>query len=110
MLPAEHTLYCYKGQTYSQNCFFKQGGQPIDLTGITARAQIRPLENDEELIAAFDVTVEGSAGKVSLRLSDEVTAAICPGVYFWDLRMVDGQGEVGYYVKGKFIVSGRVTE
>ena len=110
MKPAEHNLYCYKGQTYVQNCYFKQSGQPIDLSGITATAQIRPAENDPDLIAAFDVTVEGSAGKVSLRLSDEVTAAICPGVYFWDLRMVDGQGEVGYYVKGKFIVSGRVTK
>ena len=109
MLPAEHTLYCYKGQTYSQNCYFKQNKQPIDLSGITATAQIRPAENDPDLIAAFDITVEGSAGKVSLRLSDEVTAEICPGAYFWDLRMEDGQGEVGYYVKGKFIVNGRVT-
>lgn len=110
MKPAEHNLYCYKGQTYSQNCYFKQNKQPIDLSGITATAQIRPAENDPDLTAAFDVTVEGSTGKVTLRLSDEVTAALCPGVYFWDLRMEDAQGEVGYYIKGKFIVSGRVTK
>ena len=109
MKPAEHTLYCYKGQTYSQSGYFKENGQPIDLTGLTARAQIRPLENDEELIADFDVSVVGSEGKVTLRLSDEVTAEICPGAYFWDLRMEDQQGEVAYYIKGKFIVSGRVT-
>lgn len=110
MKPAEHTLYCYKGQTYQQNFYFKQNKQPIDLTGITARAQIRPAENDEKLIAAFDVSVVGSQGKVTLRLSDEVTAAICPGKYFWDLRMEDSEGEVAYYIAGAFIVNGRVTE
>ena len=109
MKPAEHTLYCYKGQTYSQSGYFKENGRPIDLTGLTARSQIRPLENDEELIAAFDVSIVGSEGKFTLRLSDEVTAEICPGKYFWDLRMEDQQGEVAYYVRGKFIVNGRVT-
>lgn len=110
MKPAEHTLYCYKGQTYSQNCYFKQQGQPIDLTGITFRSQIRPEENSQTLTAEFAILMDAEAGKVSLNLTDAQTAALCDGVYFWDMKAVDGADIVKYWVRGKFIVSGRVTE
>ena len=107
-MPAEHDLTCYKGQTYEQNLYFKQRGQPVDLTGITAKAQIRPEENSTTLIAEFAVTIDAEAGKISLGLTDTVTAAIRDGVYFWDLKAVSDSA-VRYWVRGKFIVSGRVT-
>ena len=110
MKPAEHTLYCYKGQTYQQNFYFKQNKQPIDLTGITFRSQIRPEENSPTLTAEFAVAVIWEEGKVSLNLTDAQTAAIRDGVYFWDMKAVDGNDIVKYWVRGKFIVSGRVTE
>ena len=108
-MPVEQNLSCYKGQTYEQNFYFKQNGQPIDLTGITFRSQIRPEDNSETLTTEFDVIVEGEAGKVSLNLTDAQTAAFRDGVYFWDLKAVDGDNIVKYWVRGKFIVSGRVT-
>ena len=108
--PVRQDLTCYKGQTYNQNFYFKHDKQPIDLTGCTARAQIRPAPNHETLTAEFTVSVSGEEGKVSLALSDTVTAAIIPGVYAWDLKMTEADGTVRYRIAGKFIVSGRVTE
>ena len=109
-MPVIKDLYCYKGQTYEQNIYFKRDGQPIDLTGVTVTSQIRPGENSEILTADFDVAVAGSEGKVSLRLSDAVTATLWSSVYYWDMRAVDGHDTVVYWIRGKFIVSGRVTE
>ena len=108
-MPVKKDLFCYRGQTWTQNIYFKQHDEPIDLTGVTFRSQVRPEENSETLSAEFTVHVDGAAGKVSLVLPDSVTAAFLDGVYYWDLKATD-DGEVKYWVRGKFIVSGRVTE
>ena len=107
--PVRQDLTCYKGQTYSQDLYFKKNKQVLPLTGITAKSQIRPSENSAILTAEFQVTVYDSAGMVTLFLSDEVTAAIAPGSYAYDLKFVDGNEIVKYWVKGQFIVTGRVT-
>lgn len=108
-MPAEKDLHCYRGQTYEQNFIFKSGGNPLDLTGAIATAQIKPNENTKALVAEFDVTVTGDEGKVTLALSNEITEEIRPGTYRYDLRII-GNERVKYWVCGKFIVSGRVTE
>lgn len=107
-MPTNADLTCYKGQTYEQNFHFKQRKEPMDLSGLTARAQIRPYENARNLTAEFDVTI-GDGGKVTLELSSATTAKIAPGTYVWDLKMTENEN-VRYWIKGHFIVSGRVTE
>lgn len=110
--PVRRDLTLYKGQTYSQNIYFKykQTHDPIPLDGITAKAKIRPSNNSTILIAEFDCTVYASEGKVNLSLDTGTTALIPDGIYAWDLKMTDESGNVAYYVKGKVIVDGRVTE
>lgn len=108
-MPVEKDLYCYRGQTYEQNFRFKSNGTPIDLTGAIARAQVKPTENTKALIAEFDVTVTGDEGKITLALSNEITEGLRPGTYRYDLKVV-GNERVKYWICGKFIVSGRVTE
>ena len=108
--PVRHDLKCYKGQTWSQDIFFKQNKTAVDLTGVTAAAQIRPSENSPVLTADISVTVYGSEGKINLYLSDSQTAKLKPGFYAWDLKATDGQDVVTYWIKGQFIVTGRVTE
>ena len=110
MIPVTQNLYCYKGQTYQQHFYFKDTKKaPIDLSGLTAKAQIRPAENSETLTAELHAVVFGPEGKISLGLNDAETAALLPGVYMWDLK-VSGDDRVRYWLRGKFIVSGRVTE
>jgi len=108
-MPAKKDLSCYKGQTYEQNFYFKQRGEPMDLSALTPKSQIRPNENSRTLIAEFICSKDAEAGKVSLSLDAFVTAALNPGIYHWDLKMVDDIGTVKYWVRGKFSVTGRVT-
>ena len=107
--PIKADLKCYRGQTFRQNIYFKRGGVPIDLTGVTAKAQIRPSENSNILTAEFECAVEGERGRITLILSADKTAGIKAGTYLYDLKVTDGEGIVGYWVKGKFAVNGRVT-
>ena len=109
-IPVKQDLACYKGQTYEQNFYFKHNSEPIDLTGCTAKAQVRPVPNSDTLTAEFVCTVDGTAGKVSLSLDSAVTAGFVPGSYAWDLQMTDTHDDVRYWIQGAFTVRGRVTK
>ena len=107
-LPVNVDLNCYKGQTYQQNLYFKNSdGSPYDLTEKTFTAQIRRRENIGALIAEMNCTVMND-GRLSLELTADETAEIDPGTYYWDLKTVEGI-KVTYYIRGKFVVEGRVT-
>ena len=108
--PIKQDLYCYRGQTYSQNFYFSKDGYPLSLSGLTAKSQIRPTENSNTLIAEFTCSITEEEGKLNLSLPSDVTAGIRTGNYVWDLKITDDENLVNYWMAGKFIVSGRVTE
>ncbi|MBP5461581.1 MAG: hypothetical protein J6Y20_05585 [Lachnospiraceae bacterium] len=109
-IPITINLDCYKGQTFIQNLYFKHNGEAIDLTGKTARAQIRHYKNDPDLAAEFRVVIYPEYGKVALNLSADETAALMPGIYCYDMKMTDENDIVKYWIEGTFHVKGRVTE
>ena len=109
-MPVEQNLICYRGQSFEQNIYFKQNGQPIDLSLMVPKSQIRPSKNNRMLTAEFTCIVDGPTGKLTLILDSAITASIPKGTYEWDLKMKDGNDKVKYWIKGKFIVDGRVTE
>lgn len=109
MMPVEHDLYCYRGQSWKKSLYFEIGNQPLDLSGVTARAQIRPSENNPILTAEMNCTINEGEGKMVLALSPDETTKIKPGTYCYDVKVIDGLGDVTYYIYGKFIVKGRVT-
>ena len=106
--PVKKDLSCYRGQTYSQNIYFKRDEMPIDLSGFTAKAQIRPTENSGILKAEFVCTLYPADGKLNLGLDAKTTSEMNPGSYAWDLKMTKDE-EVQYWLKGSFVVTGRVT-
>ena len=110
-MPPRHDLTLYKGQSFSQPIVFKykKTKEPVPLTGITAKAEIRPSFNSEILIAEFDIAMTPAEGRVVLSLDPETSASIADGFYEWDLKMTDENDDVAYYVRGQFIVTGRVT-
>ena len=106
---ARYDLTIYKGEDYSKTSTWKIDKLPIDFTGWTISAQVRKSTNSEDLIAEFAFDIEPLLGKWTMSLTAKQTAAIAPGVYVWDLKMVDGSGTVKYTLYGKVIVTGRVT-
>lgn len=110
ILPEKHDFYCYKGQTWTQTLRFRQNEQPIDLSGYAAKSQIKREQNSPIAIAEFTIDVIPAEGNVLLTLSAEKTAKLRPGRYVYDFKLTDDKDEVQYYLRGKFIVEGRVTE
>lgn len=109
-MPVYHDLYCYRGQTFRQSLYFKENGSPIDLTGNTFKAEVRPMENSPILTAEMNVTLWAKDGTVVLMIPAEVTATFQKGFGYWDLKATDEHGDVQYWIKGKFIVNGRITQ
>ena len=109
--PIKQDLKCYKGQTFRQNFYFKENGETLALGNMTAKSQIRPNENSNKLTAEFTCSIVPEEGMVCLYIPSDTTANIPSGNYAWDLKMVNSENnEVDYYIRGKFIVEGRVTE
>ena len=108
--PVRHDLICYKGQTFLQPIYYKQNKQAWPLTGMTAKAEIRPSDNSQKLVKEIGCTVYASDGLIQLYLNADETAALKPDFYVWDLKTTDEHDNVIYWLKGQFVVTGRVTE
>lgn len=84
-----------------------------DLTGYTARMQIRPdIDSDTvllELTTSNGITIDGPAGQITLHLTDVETTALDwrEGVY--DLELIAPSGDVQRLLKGPVEVDPEVT-
>jgi len=106
-----------QGATFRKQLIWNAaGGGPNDLTGYTARMQIREKVSDTSptvdiTTANSGITLGGTAGTIDLFISDVATDAITfqSGVY--DLEMVDtgGSGDVTRLIEGVVTVSKSVT-
>lgn len=98
-----------RGGTFRAMLRFKQDGEPMDLTGYTAKSQVRVCPDGGELVAEMSAIVDPEESVVTLTIADEVTAGIASGVYVWDMKMTDPDGITRYYLGGQFSVLPTVT-
>ena len=88
-------------------------GVPINLTGCTARMQIRPSISSDDVYVDLTtengkITINGSAGLITLFFSAEDTSAlVTKGVY--DLELVFPDEKVHRVIQGTVTVSKEVT-
>lgn len=98
MAPLKYQLTIYQGATFRAPFRWSAGDPPapVDLTGCTAKMQVREkLESPDVLL---ELTTEnggialGADGSVTLFLSDTTTAAIQwrAGVYDLEIKFTDG--------------------
>ena len=75
-----------------------------DLSGYTAALDIRRKQSDSTALASLTsssgITLGGSAGTISIVLTDVQTAAVAPGFGVWDLELIDGDGSNLRLVEG----------
>lgn len=112
-------LQVEQGATFNPIWTWKSGATeasatPVDLTGCTARMQIREDEDDSTVL--YELTTENSkivlgdaAGTIEVIISDEDSAAFTwdSGVYDLEIEFVDGT--VRRWSKGSVIVLPNVT-
>lgn len=104
-----------QGTTFSVTLTYTDvDGIPIDLTGYSARMQIRSTVDStitiHELTTALTtITLGGAAGTVLLEISDSDTESFTFSVAVYDLELISAGGVVSRLVEGKVTLSKEVT-
>ena len=114
MSATTYDILIEQGATYSQVITYKEAGVAVNLTGYTARMQVRAtLESASTLVelttANSRITLGGSAGTITLTISATDTAALTAGRGVYDLELVSGSGIVTQLLQGVATISRNVT-
>lgn len=114
MAATTYDLLIEQGATFSQVITYKESGVAVNLTGYTARMQVRStLESAEALIelttANGRIALGGAAGTITLTISATDTAALTAGRGVYDLELVSGSGIVTRLLQGVATISRNVT-
>lgn len=88
---------------------------PINITGYTARSQIRPDVTSSTVVC--DMTIANSKlslysavnGQLKMLIGATETATFPSGSAVWDLEMIDGSGKVTRLLQGSVNISPEVT-
>ena len=112
MTPGRLNFTCPQGSTFTRTMTYKIAGIPVDLTGYSARMQIRPFHYSEDILVNLTngsgITLGASAGTITVLIDPSSTVNIPAGDYVYDLELVTGSN-VYRLVEGKFIVTPEVT-
>lgn len=105
-----------QGETYRHTLYWKdENDQPIDITGFTARMQVRAKTNSPEVLLELTTANGGVilsnpvAGELKLYVSATVTEAFSwiAGVY--DLELIAPNDDVTRLIEGKITIIKEVT-
>lgn len=114
MVAGIYNIICEQGATFQRNLLWQSNGVPTDLTGYTARMQVRTDYASTAIIVELTtennrISLGGVAGTIALTIPATITAALTPAVYVYDLELISGS-IVYRLVQGKFSVSPEVTK
>lgn len=105
-------IFCDQGSTFSKTLVWSIDGVPVNLTGYTARMQVRSSYTSATAVVTLTngsgITLGTTNGQITLTISAIATAAIAAGNYVYDLELTSG-GTVTRLLEGQFIVSPEVT-
>jgi len=114
MAATTYDLLIEQGATFSQLITYEEAGVAINLTGYTARMQVRStLESASTVVelttANGRIALGGAAGTITLTISATDTAALTSGRGVYDLELVSGGGIVTRLLQGVATISRNVT-
>lgn len=86
--PANYPLLVIIGDTKTVSVTMQDGsGSPINITGRTYSAQLRPTVDSSTVLATFTCSItSASAGQMNATLSATQTAGLSAGSGIWSLR------------------------
>lgn len=101
-------LSIHQGDDYSAVVTVTDGtGAPANLTGYTARAQIRrTVADDSDIVYAMQTQITGA--DITLSIPHTVTETLT-GRYRWDLELVSSSDVVSTLLNGSVVVTQEVT-
>jgi len=118
-LPVGRNLSIYKGDSYSFS-FRLRGRNPdgtpgdyVDLSGCTAKAQVRQTEDNSTVMAEFGTEIPTQSGNDLGRVNLTLTSTQTEGAGFvggkWDVQLTWPDGSVKTYLAGSVTVTKEVT-
>lgn len=85
-------------------------GNVVDLTGYTARGQIRKHYTSETSVAlSFSFTEPRSTGAIDITLGNAATTAMEAGRYVYDVELISAANTISRLVEGIATVTPEVT-
>lgn len=112
--PGQVNFLCPQGSTFSKQITYKIENIPVDLTGYSARLQVRENHYSSETLLDISspdngMSLGGSAGTIDILVSASDTSNIPAGNFLYDLELESSGGEVSRIIEGSFIVTPEVT-
>jgi hypothetical protein len=113
MTPGKYNILCPQGATFAKQLTYRIDGDPVDLTGYTARMQVRENHASKNIVVDINtqnsgITLGGEEGTIDLFINDQDTELIFPKKYVYDLEIASSS-EVYRILEGNFIVTPEVT-
>jgi hypothetical protein len=110
-----YKIWFEQGATFNRVLTWRNpDATPIDLTGYTARMQVRPNKLSADVLLSLTtqngrITLGGALGTITLDVDATVAATISAGQFVYDLELISSAGEVTRLIEGAFVVDGEVT-
>jgi hypothetical protein len=114
-MAGEYHITIEQGATFARTLTWRDGsGSLVNLTGFTARMQVRRTVEDATVILELTtensgITLGGAAGTITLSASATATAALDAKPAVYDLELVSSGGVVTRLLEGNVIISRNVT-
>lgn len=115
MVAGSHDITIEQGATFKLNIIWRDPAEaPINLTGYTARMQVRQrYASDDPLLNLTTenggITLGGVAGTIAVVASAAATADISVRAGVYDLEVVSAGGEVTRLIQGCVTITPEVT-
>ncbi len=115
MAAAKHDILIEQGATFRLNLVWKDSaGVPVNLTGYSARMQVRRSLNSSEPLLNLTtsngaITLGGAAGTIAVVAAATLTDDINARSAVYDLELQSADGTVTRLIEGRATISPEVT-
>jgi hypothetical protein len=110
MAAGTHNFTLEQGVTFSKIITVKEDGTAMNLTGYSARSQMRATHDSTSIALTFSTTVSNASnGQITIQATDSQTAAVEEGIYVYDVEMESDSGTVTRLIEGTVTVTPEVT-
>ena len=111
MTAANHNLTIDQGSDFVIDLVISDEGVVKNLTGYSARAQMRTTKSTTTVAATFTCTITAATdGALKMELTNATSSAMSPGKYYYDLELYTASNTiVQRLIQGTVILTPEVT-
>ncbi len=111
MAAGKHNFTLEQGSTFNREITVQENSQALNLTGYSARMQMRSTHDSSSIALTFTAAIANPAtnGKINLGATATATAAVEEGIYVYDLEIESSAGTVTRILEGTITVTPEVT-